>query len=94
MANGGVDSLYGRRLAARVQSLGLVNITAEGRMFMWEGRSIGADLIRASLEQVRDEMIELGLIDDAEFERDMRRLDDQEPLIPSPITWAVSGRRP
>jgi SAM-dependent methyltransferase len=90
----GVDSLYGRRLSARVRSLGLVDMTAEGRMFMWEGGSIGADLIRASLEQVRDEMIELGLIDQSEFELDMRLLDDQELLIPSPIMWAVSGRRP
>jgi SAM-dependent methyltransferase len=94
MASRGVDSLYGRRLSARVRALGLVNMTAEGRMFMWEGRSIGADLIRASLEQVRDEMVELGLIDQAEFECDLRRLDDQELLIPSPIMWAVSGRRP
>jgi SAM-dependent methyltransferase len=94
MASLGVDSLYGRRLSARVRALGLVNITAEGRMFMWEGRSIGADLIRASLEQVRGEMIELGLIHQSEFERDMRRLDDSELLIPSPIMWAVSGRRP
>jgi SAM-dependent methyltransferase len=94
MASRGVDLLYGRRLSARVRALGLVNITAEGRMFMWEGRSVGADLIRASLELIRDEMIELGLINQSEFERDMRRLDDSELLIPSPIMWAVSARRP
>lgn len=39
-------------------------------------------------------MIELGLIDESDFERDMRLLEDQELLIPSPIMWAVSGRRP
>jgi SAM-dependent methyltransferase len=93
MANRGVDSLYGRRLAARVRSLGIIEMAAEARLFMWERRSVGIDLIRASIEQVRDEMIELGLIDEAEFERDMRRLDDQELLIPSPTMWAVSGRR-
>jgi len=94
MANRGVDSLYGRRLSARVRSLGLVNMTAEGRMFMWEGRSIGAGLFRASLEQARSEMIQLGLITESEFERDIRLLDDNELLIPSPTMWAVSGRRP
>jgi hypothetical protein len=55
MASRGVHSLYGRRLAARVRSRDLINMTAERRMFMLEGRSIGADLIRASLEQVRDD---------------------------------------
>jgi SAM-dependent methyltransferase len=94
LAKRGVDALYGRRLAARVRSLGVIGMAAEARLFMWEGRSIGLDLLRASIEQVRDEMIELGLIDECEFERDMRLLDDQELLIPSPIMWAVSGRRP
>jgi SAM-dependent methyltransferase len=94
MASRGVDSLYGRRLSARVRALGLDNTTAEGRMFMWEGRSIGADLLRASLEQVRGEMIESRLITESEFERDIRLLDDSELLIPSPTMWAVSGRRP
>jgi SAM-dependent methyltransferase len=61
MANRGVDSRYGRRPSARVRSLGLVDLVAEGRTFMWEGRSPGADLFRASLEQVRSEMIDLGL---------------------------------
>jgi SAM-dependent methyltransferase len=93
MANRGVDSLYGRRLSARVRSLGLVNMVAEGRTFMWEGRSAGADLFRASLEQVRSEMIELGLITESEFEHDISLLDDIELLIPSPIMWAVKGRR-
>jgi SAM-dependent methyltransferase len=62
MAHRGVDSLYGRRLAARVRSLGLVGMVAEARLFMWEGRSTGVDLLRASFEQVRDEMVELGLL--------------------------------
>ena len=94
LAKRDVDLLYGRRLAARMHSLGIIEIAAEARLFMWGARSIGLELLRASIEEVRDEMIELGLIDESEFERDMRLLDDQELLIPSPIMWAVSGRRP
>jgi SAM-dependent methyltransferase len=93
LSDRGADSLYGRRLAARVRSLGVTGMAAEGRLFMWEGRSIGVELLRASLEQVRDEIIKLGLISKSEFERDMRLLDDEELLIPSPIMWAVKGRR-
>jgi ubiquinone/menaquinone biosynthesis C-methylase UbiE len=93
MARRGVDSLYGRRLAARVRSLGLVDMAAEGRAFMWEGRSAGAVLTRANFEQIRSELIELGLVTVSEFERDIRLLEDNELLIPSPIMWAVRGRR-
>jgi hypothetical protein len=94
MANRGVDSFHGRRLSARLRALGLVDMTAEGRMFLWEGRSIGADLIRAGLEQVRSQMIELGLITESEFERDIRLLEDNKLLNPSPTMWAVSVRCP
>jgi SAM-dependent methyltransferase len=94
MANHGVDGLCGRRLAARVRSLGLLDMVAEGRTFMLEGRSAAIDFFRASAQQLRGEMIESGLISDAEFARDMDLLDDRELLIPSPIMWAVRARRP
>jgi SAM-dependent methyltransferase len=89
----GVDSLYGRRLAARVRSLGLASVTAEGRLFMWEGQSTGADLTRANFKQIRNELIELGLITESEFDRDVDLLAQYELLFPSPIMWAVRGRR-
>jgi SAM-dependent methyltransferase len=94
MALRGVDSLYGRRLAARVRSLGLASVTAEGRLFMWEGQSTGADLTRANFKQIRNELIELGLITESEFDRDVDLLAQYELLFPSPIMWAVRGRRP
>ena len=93
MARRGVDSLYGRRLAARVRSLGLASVTAEGRLFMWEGQSKGADLTRANFEQIRNELIDLGLITKSEFDRDVDLLAQYELLFPSPIMWAVRGRR-
>jgi len=93
MALRGVDSLYGRRLAARVRSLGLASVTAEGRLFMWEGQSTGADLTLANFKQIRNELIELGLITESEFDRDVDLLAQYELLFPSPIMWAVRGRR-
>ena len=93
MARRGVDSLYGRRLAARVRSLGLASVTAEGRLFMWEGQSTGADLTRANFKQIRNELIELGLITESEFDRDVDLLAQYELLFPSPIMWAVKGCR-
>ena len=91
MARRGVDLLYGRRLAARVRSLGLASVTAEGRLFMWEGQSKGADLTRANFEQIRNELIELGLITESapkaiEFEN---LTDCRSPV---PTRRSASGR--
>jgi SAM-dependent methyltransferase len=94
MANHGVDLLCGRRLAARVRSLGLLDVVAEGRAFMFQGQSAGIDLFRASAQQLRGEMIASSLISEAEFARDMDVLDCADFLIPSPIMWAVRARRP
>ncbi len=94
MANHGVDLLCGRRLAAHVRALGLPDVVAEGRAFMFQGRSAGIDLFRASAQQLRDEMFASGLISEAEFARDIELLDSLDLLIPSPIMWAVKARRP
>lgn len=94
MANHGVELLCGRRLAARAHSLGLLEVAAEGRVFMFQGRSVGIDLFRASAQQLRGEMIAAGLISEAEFARDMDLLDSPDLLMPSPVMWAVKARRP
>jgi hypothetical protein len=60
---------------------------------MWEGQSTGADLTRANFKQIRKELIELGLITESEFDRDVDLLAQYELLFPSPIMWAVRGRR-
>ena len=94
MARHGVDSFYGRRLPTCIRSLGLAGMTAEGRVFMWEGQSTGTALVRASFEQIKSELIELGLITASEFEHDLALLDDKCLLFPSPIMWAVRAQRP
>ena len=75
------------------RSLGLASVTAEGRLFMWGGQSTGADLTRANFKQIRNELIELGLITESEFDRSVDLLAQYKLLFPSPIMWAVRGRR-
>jgi len=94
MANHGVDLWSGRRLAARVRALGLLDVAAEGRTFMFQGGAAGIELFRASAQQLRGEMIASGFISEAEFARDMDLLDSPDLLIPSPIMWTVKARRP
>lgn len=88
------DGYYGRRLVARLRAHGLNKISAEGRMFFYEGGTSGADLTRASISQTRDEMIGTGAMSAAEIERDLLQLDRPDFMMPSPIMWAVRGCRP
>ena len=88
------DGFYGRRLVARLRAHDLAEISAEGRVFMYQGGTSGADLTRASISQTRDEMIDAGAISATEIERDLLQLDKPDFMMPSPIMWAVRGRRP
>jgi hypothetical protein len=94
MASRGANTRYGRDLAARLRALGLVDIRAQGRLTMWQGRSAGARLYRANFEQLREELLRSGLLTQAEFDDDLARLDDPRTLFPSPVMWTVCGRRP
>lgn len=94
MAARGANTRYGRDLAARMRACGLVDIRADGRMAMWQGGSTGARLFRANFEQLREELLRLGLLTQAELEDDLARLDDPRSLFPSPVMWTVCGRRP
>jgi SAM-dependent methyltransferase len=94
MAARGANTRYGRDLAARMCAHDLVDIRAEGRMAMWQGGSAGARLYRANFEQLRDELLRIGSLTQAELDDDLARLDDPRTLFPSPVMWTVCGRRP
>lgn len=94
MASRGANTRYGRDLAARMRALGLVDIRAQGRMTMWQGGSAGARLFRANFEQLREELLQVGLLTQAELDDDLASLDDPRTLFPSPVMWTVCGRRP
>jgi SAM-dependent methyltransferase len=94
LASRGANTRYGRDLAARMRAHGLVDIRAQGRMAMWHGGSAGARLFRANFEQLREELVRIGLLMPAELDDDLARLDDPRTLFPSPVMWTVCGRRP
>ena len=94
MASRGANTRYGRDLAVRMRAHGLVDIRAEGRLAMWQGGSAGARLFRANFEQLREELLRIGLLTQAELDADLARLDDPLTLFPSPVMWTVCGRRP
>ncbi len=94
LARHGVDLYFGRRLAGRLRALGLADVAAEGRLFMTQGGSVGADLLAKNFRQIAAEMIATGRIDKSELARDLQHLQSPAFMAPSPTMWAVRGRRP
>ncbi len=94
LARNGVDLYYGRRLPGRLRAHGLAEVAAEGRLFMYQGGSLGTDLLGLSFRQVAAEMIAAGRISQAELANDLQELVDPQFAMPSPIMWAARGRRP
>jgi SAM-dependent methyltransferase len=89
----GVELRCGRLLTGWLRSFGLRDIANEGRLFMWQGGSIGAELIRANIEQLRGEILSCGLVSKPQLEQDLEQLGRDDFAFPSPILWAAWGRK-
>jgi SAM-dependent methyltransferase len=89
----GVELRCGRLLTEWLRSLGLCGVGNEGRVFMWRGGSIGADLICANIEQLRGEILASGLVSKHQLEQDLEQLGRDDFAFPSPILWAAWGRK-
>ena len=91
---GADDRTFGRRLFSRLRAHGLVDVAAEGSIFMWHAGSPGPSLLRANAEQLHRNMIDAGYLTEEEYTQDLIRLDDPDFIMPSPIMWTARGRRP
>jgi len=94
MIRGGVDARFGRSLYGRFAGLGLVDVSMEGRVMMWDRANGGADLMRINFEQVGEKVVAAGLLSAEQLRADLRRLADPEFVTPSPIMWTAIGRKP
>lgn len=94
IAAAGADMRLGRSLTQRLRAAGLTDVGAEGRVFLWRGRSTGATLMRLNFEQLREPILATGQVTAEEYAADLARLDDEGFEIRSPILWTAWGRRP
>ena len=94
MIRGGVDGRFGRSLYGRFKGLGLKDVSSEGRVMMWDRVNGGADLMRINFEQLGDKAVAAGFLSAAQLKADLKRLDDPEFVMPSPVMWAAQGRKP
>jgi len=94
LASRGVELRYGRLLPQKLRAQGLVNVGAEASVSIWKGRSAGTRLLKLTCQQLRDPIIGSGLISQAEFDSEMKRVDEPDFLMPSPMLWTVWGQVP
>jgi len=90
----GVNLRYGRFLPYELQANGFLSVGAEASVSVWNGGSAGTDLLKLSCEELREPMIASGLISQEELEADLRRVDEEDYLMPSPMMWTAWGRKP
>ena len=90
----GVERRFGRLLYGRLRAHGLVDVGAEGRVFMWRGACSDVSLMKTNFRQLREALLEVPYVTAQEFDRDLLRLDDPDFMAPSPIMWTAWGRRP
>jgi SAM-dependent methyltransferase len=94
LIRGGVDARLGRSLYGRFKGLGLVDVSAEGRVLMWDRVNGGADLMRINFEQLGGKVVAAGLLRAEQLQADLERLDEPDFVMPSPIMWTAIGRKP
>lgn len=89
----GVDLYCGRLLAHELKAHGLVQVGIEATVSLWGGRSEGTRLMKLNFEEMRQPIISSGLISQEEFEADLKRIDEEDFLMPSPMMWTAWGRK-
>lgn len=85
---------YGRQLVGRLRSVGLVDLGAEGRVFIAQGGDPSMELGRLLIEQLGDGLIATGAVTAAELEACLALHEDPRLLVMTPILMAAWGRRP
>jgi hypothetical protein len=88
------DPIYGRRVAGDLADAGLAAVDAEGRVAMWRGGGDGGRIWRLTVQQLRDEMVETGIVTGEDVDVALELFDDPDAAVVSQITMAAWGRRP
>lgn len=88
------DPFYGRSVPADIEAAGLVDTGSEGRTAMWRGRGPGGRIWQLTIAQLRDEIIEAGLMSADDVDAAIALCDDPRLTTISPMIMAAWGRRP
>jgi SAM-dependent methyltransferase len=88
------DPFYGRSVPADLEAAGLVDTGSEGRTAMWRGGGPGGRVWQLTIAQLRDEIVEAGLMSTDDVNAALALCDDPNLATTSPMVMAAWGRRP
>jgi SAM-dependent methyltransferase len=89
----GFDATFGRRIHGLLQAAGLTDVDAAGRVSMWRGGEPGGELWRLTFQQLRQAMLDSGLVDDGDLDTAMTLCRHGLSFM-SPVTVTSWGRIP
>jgi SAM-dependent methyltransferase len=92
-AQNAFNAAYGRRLVGDLEEANLVDVAEAGRSMMWRGARPGGIVLRLTLEQLRDAMVQSGRVTADDVDRTVALLDDPGFSLLSPTVMAAWGRR-
>lgn len=90
----GASNAYPRTLPRLLSERGLVGVSLEGNWVFYRGGSAGAALDRANMLQLRERLVEAGLLTAAQVTEFLAILDDPTFLGSLPLLVAGHGWRP
>jgi SAM-dependent methyltransferase len=90
----GADPLYGRRLLGAFRSAGLAEVHVDAHLEVATGGSTATAVLRANMEQTREELVRRGRLSPAEVDRFLTALDEPEFTCLMPALFTARGRRP
>jgi SAM-dependent methyltransferase len=91
---GGLDTFFGRKMPAAMRAAGLVDVGNEGRIWVMDAGSPGAEWLRLSMDQVRARLIGPDKLTEEELNQELENLTHPAFQGLSPTIFAARGRRP
>jgi hypothetical protein len=88
------DPFYGRSVRDDLEAAGLVDTGSEGRTAMWRGGGPGGRVWQLTIAQIRDEIVQAGLMSAVDVDAALALCDDPSLVTVSPMIMAAWGRRP
>ena len=92
MRDAGLDPEYGRTLPGAFRARGLTQVGAEGRVWIMEGGSAGAQWFRLSMAQIRDRLVRERGLEDAEVGQMLEMFENPDFAAWTPVIVAAWGR--
>lgn len=94
LTRGGFDRHYGRKLAHELQTAGLDDIGAAGRLHVHRGGSPDAAFLRLTLQSLGAALLESGDLTQPDLDHALAKLDDPSTVFLSAPMIAAWGRKP